>query len=200
MAGVDHTIICFHNGKLMRSLSKEVDGKFESLIPFQFNRDAVLLNVHYDQETIVTSSNNRFMRWIERKFADALSRERVGYLHNEYMEIITYQTEDFNVIFYLAGDQTYVMLGGYGHYNNPYTHFYDRGYGEEFERKLAKECYEWIFDRILSFVVDWVPSFNGNYEDECLRLCQAFGFKNFYDMDREEQQRYLDNPMIDLDN
>lgn len=200
MAGVDHTIICFHNGKLMRSLSKEVDGKFESFIPFQFNRDAVLLNVYYDQETIVTYENNRFFRWIERKFADALSRERVGYLRNEFTEIITYRSEDFNVIFYLSGDETYVMLGGYGHYNNPYTHFYDRGYGEEFERKMAKECYEWLFEYILSIVVDWVPSFSGNYENEYQRLCRAFGFKIFWDMNSEEQKHYLNEPMIDLDN
>ena len=200
MAGVDHTIICFHNGKLMRSLSKEVDGKFESLIPFQFNRDAVLLNVYYDQKTIVTFSNNWLMRWIERKFADALSRERVGYLRNKCMEVITYQSEDFNVIFYLSGNETYVMLGGYGHYNNPYTHFYHRGYGEEFERKMAKECYEWLFEKILPVSVDWIPRFTGNHENEYQRLCRAFGFKIFWDMDREEQARYLNKPMIDLDN
>ena len=200
MAGVDHTIICFHNGKQMRSLSKEVDGDFESLIPFQFNRDAVLLDMQYDQETIATYSSNRFMQWIERKFADAFSREQIGYLHNENVEVITYQSEDFNVIFYLSGDQTYVMLGGFGHYNNPYTHFYDRGYGEEFERKMAKECYEWLFERILYFAVDWIPAFKGDVGNEYQRLCETFGFKSFWDMSREEQENHLAHPLIDLDN
>lgn len=77
---------------------------------------------------------------------------------------------------------------------------YHRGYGEEFERKMAKECYEWLFEKILPVSVDWIPRFTGNHENEYQRLCRAFGFKIFWDMDREEQARYLNKPMIDLDN
>ena len=41
----------------------------------------------------------------------------------------------------MNGDESYVLLGGYGHWRNPYTHFFHRGYGEVFERQMGKECY-----------------------------------------------------------
>ena len=43
MAGIDHTIICFHNGKLMRSLYKPDGDSYESAIPFEYSRDAELI-------------------------------------------------------------------------------------------------------------------------------------------------------------
>ena len=41
MAACDHTIICFHNGKLMRTLYREERNSFKSLVPFKYNRDAL---------------------------------------------------------------------------------------------------------------------------------------------------------------
>ena len=56
------------------------------------------------------------------------------------------------VSFYKDATDTYVVLGGYGHYENPYTHFMGRGYGDEFEEKMAAEAYQWLCSDILSFV------------------------------------------------
>ena len=56
------------------------------------------------------------------------------------------------VSFYKDVTDTYVVLGGYGHYENPYTHFMSRGYGDEFEEKMATEAYQWLCSDILSFV------------------------------------------------
>lgn len=43
MAGIDHTIICFHNGRLMRSLYKSDGDSYESVIPFEYSKDAELV-------------------------------------------------------------------------------------------------------------------------------------------------------------
>ena len=56
------------------------------------------------------------------------------------------------VSFYKDATDTYVVLGGYGHYENPYTHFMGRGYGDEFEEKMASEAYQWLCSDILSVV------------------------------------------------
>ena len=53
------------------------------------------------------------------------------------------------VSFYKDTNDTYAVLGGYGHYENPYTHFMNRGYGDEFESKMAVEAYQWLCRDIL---------------------------------------------------
>lgn len=53
------------------------------------------------------------------------------------------------VSFYKDSKDTYVLLGGYGHHKNPYTHFMWRGYGDEFESKMAAEAYQWLCRDIL---------------------------------------------------
>ena len=45
MAGIDHTIIAFHNGKLMRNEVKVEVDQYTSLIPFQYTRDGELYGV-----------------------------------------------------------------------------------------------------------------------------------------------------------
>ena len=56
------------------------------------------------------------------------------------------------VSFYKDSKDTYVLLGGYGHHKNPYTHFMHRGYGDEFESKMAVEAYQWLCRDILRVV------------------------------------------------
>ena len=56
------------------------------------------------------------------------------------------------VSFYKDLKDTYVLLGGYGHYENPYTHFMHRGYGDEFESKMAAEAYQWLRRDILRVI------------------------------------------------
>lgn len=58
------------------------------------------------------------------------------------------------VSFYKDSKDTYVLLGGYGHHKNPYTHFMHRGYGDEFESKMAAEAYQWLCRDVLRAVAD----------------------------------------------
>lgn len=51
--------------------------------------------------------------------------------------------------FYTDGQDTYILLGGYGHRGNVYTHFMGRGYGDEFEEKMASEAYLWLCSNVL---------------------------------------------------
>lgn len=50
MAGIDHTIIAFHNGKLMRNEVKVEVDQYTSLIPFQYTRDGELYGVDFDKK------------------------------------------------------------------------------------------------------------------------------------------------------
>ena len=59
---------------------------------------------------------------------------------------------DTDASFYKDSKDTYVLLGGYGHHMNPYTHFMNRGYGDEFEEKMAVEAYQWLCRDILRVV------------------------------------------------
>ena len=58
------------------------------------------------------------------------------------------------VSFYKDSKDTYVLLGGYGHLENPYTHFMHRWYGDEFESKMAVEAYQWLCRDILRVVAE----------------------------------------------
>lgn len=126
MAGIDHTIICFHNGKLMRSLYKPDGDSYESAIPFEYSRDAELIKPKASIKKIIPyeCSTGRFRQWFGEHFMELLPREYIGYFHEDDIRIFTYQSENYNTIFYLKDDESYTMLGGYGHYDNVYTHFF----------------------------------------------------------------------------
>ena len=80
-------------------------------------------------------------------------KDRFYYLNNENAEIVAMcnDTQSFCVTFYYAKDtkNAYITFGGYGHNLNPYLHFYSRGYGKEFERKMCNECYKWLMETVL---------------------------------------------------
>ncbi len=78
-------------------------------------------------------------------------QERVYYYNKDGVEIILVvnETQNYNITYYFTETDSYVVLGGYGHNCNPYIHFYERGYGKQFERKMAKECYNWLCDDVL---------------------------------------------------
>lgn len=178
MACIDHTRICFHNGKLMR------EEPYEKVFPFKYNRDALI----YDSDD----------KWEEEKTMDGFV---VRYLETDDFEITVYESDEFNVIYFLdfKKDENYVILGGYGHYVNPYTHFYDRGLPEEVERMLMSECYEWLMEDIIkdcceAFALDiW-------HVDELVRdYQQDFGYKGWYDMTEEERDNYKKFSPIDME-
>lgn len=85
----------------------------------------------------------------------------VGVWRSGDVEIYFYRDvlRETYVSFYKDSKDTYVLLGGYGHHKNPYTHFMNRGYGDEFESKMAVEAYQWLCRDILRVVVESI------YED-----------------------------------
>lgn len=203
MAGIDHTIICFHNGKLMRSLYKSDDDSYESAIPFEYSRDAELLGVDIKKkENIpVIFTLSRFRQWLAKHLLDNPPAEYTGYFHKDDIQIFTYESESYNVIFYLQGNESYVMLGGYGHYMNPYTHFYERGYGEEFERRMAKECFEWLFSHVFEDCArTWFDGTISKEETDLMKLEKRFHYKSYWDMTKEEREMYyMRGKMIEYD-
>lgn len=170
MACIDHTRICFHNGKLMKH---EPD---EEIFPFRYNRDALI----YEGED----------KWQdEREMCDYITK----YIRNDWYELIVYESINFNVIYYLdyEENENYVILGGYGHYVNPYTHFYGRGLPEEVERMLMSECYEWLMEDIIKDCVEALAAESFWYGDEFVRDYQKdFGYKTWYNMTEEERNNY----------
>ena len=93
-------------------------------------------------------------------------RTRYGYLKDDEKEVIIVITEHYNVTFYFIKDDSYVLLGGYGHHANPYTHFYHRGYGKQFERKMCRECYNWLCEDVLEEALQEIDGLErSRYED-----------------------------------
>lgn len=200
MAGIDHTIIAFHNGKLMRSLIAEEGTSFRSLIPFEYSRDAELQGIKLDEFHDVDEdfSSNRIANVFIKKFGNWIDREQVGYLKDVNKEIVILNSLDCNAIFYADTKDTYILIGGYGHYRNSYTHFYGRGYGEEFERRMAKECFEWLCDQVLPFIIGEIDLLKNN-RDAYDVFVKKLGYVNYYDMSEEEKEAYRNNPLIDYD-
>ena len=169
MAGIDHTIIAFHNGKLMCREVKFEGDQCTSLIPFEYTRDGELYGVDFDKKLEIPRyySNTKIGDWIIRKLGTLMDREYAYFYRKDEEEILVYKSEDYNVTFYMNGDESYVLLGGYGHWRNPYTHFFHRGYGEVFERQMGKECYEWLCEDVLSDLVHQNDDYYiGNKADE----------------------------------
>lgn len=138
MGGADYTRVVFHNGKLMESTFRErEDGIYKEILPFEYTRLGRLKNKHdyiYVEDEI--------------HYSDKL----YYHLRDPFAELFCLETDEYNVIFYI-GDENYVMLGGYGHFDNPYTHFYDRGLSEKIECILMGECYEWLMGDVLDDIV-----------------------------------------------
>lgn len=170
MACIDHTRICFHNGKLMRH---EPD---EEIFPFKYNRDALIYEIDDKWQD-------------EEEMCDYTAR----YVWADRYELTVYESDNFNVIYFLnfEKNENYVILGGYGHYVNPYTHFYGRGLPEEVERMLMSECYEWLMEDIIKDCVEALAAESFWYADEFVRDYQKdFGYKSWYNMTEEEQDSY----------
>ena len=85
---------------------------------------------------------------------------RFYYKDNNDVEILAIydDTRSFCATFYYSKvtNDSYLVFGGYGHYTNPYLHFYHRGYGRQFERKMCNECYKWLMEDVLKECLDGV--------------------------------------------
>lgn len=93
--------------------------------------------------------------WLHRMKRVCYQRE-VGVWKRGNQEVYIYHEplKKSYASFYKNGDETYVVLGGYGHWENVYCHFMHRGYGETFERDMASEAFHWLCDDVLETVAD----------------------------------------------
>lgn len=99
-------------------------------------------------------------QWITRKLSDPVYETEVGVWQDAETEVYIWHEpmKETYVSFYKdkATGDTYIVLGGYGHHANVYTHFMHRGYGKEFERKMAQEAFDWCGTEVLGAIADHI--------------------------------------------
>lgn len=147
------------------------------------------------------------------KYPDQDFENRVYWYKDDKRLIITHHTEDYCLTFYFKLDtkDSWVVYGGYGHNNDPYTHFYHRGYGEEFEKKMAYELYNRVCGDLLSELLDYCL-YETLEEDEehCMgaehtqyykSLANMLRFKNYWSMinTEEEKEEYFNTKSMQYD-
>ena len=178
MACIDHTRICFHNGKLMKHEPNE------EIFPFRYNRDAVIYE-----------SDDEWQDEIE------MCDYTVKHIWDDRYEITVYESDNFNVIYFLdfKKNENYVILGGYGHYVNPYTHFYKRGLPKEVERMLMSECYEWLMEDVIKDCCEALAEDIWDVDDLVKDYQKDFGYKAWWDMTEEERDSYKKFSLIDVE-
>ena len=179
MAYIDHTIIAFKNGTLLRKLcARNCSGESVPLIPFSYSMDGEIRG--YEMLVYDTLPGGHGLKAIAKRLFGRrfLHKNSYAFYADRDVEIISVKTPDYCATFYLDWHNTYIMLGGYGHHKNPYTHFYNRGYGEAFERKMALECYCWLCGDVLSDALLYSPSYSAEYGPHLLRLQIRLGFRD----------------------
>ena len=208
MAGMDYSQIVFNNGKHWvdkTGWTKDITSDYRVFI----------IGKYGDIERIVSKSNINDLskRSLFRKYRlnhrvdfeqysvgsnDELYenvRPQREVFYGEY-EHIKYYEIDYNMegyrCFFMWDDfgNHYAWVGGYGHHGNPYLHFYQRGYGKEFEKQMVAECYNWLMTTVLNDLADimWGTPFHcDNYEEEDYIEEQSFEWvENFKQRIRAE--------------
>lgn len=207
MAFVDHTVIVFKNGKYIPGDSFwDENGKYIKLCPFEYGRDGDIyeiaggIDIQKDMKWYCSEAHAYYQRdgapfkikrfslyrlkerikWFFRCMSEPEYTQKIGVWKNNEDEIYIYRNdlEQSNVSFYSNGSDTYVILGGYGHYGNVYTHFMGRGYGDEFEHKLASEAFDWCCRCVLLSISETIAD-SCEAEDELLKSLQ-WAFRDRY--------------------
>lgn len=201
-----------------------------NLLPFNTNRDGLFANdstvdiknmnsvfpdVYFNnkrKEAKVIKAWNKHRWETEAKYPKMF--ENIIYWYKDDCKIIiTQYTKDYCLTFYfkLDTEDSWVVLGGYGHNCNPYTHFYHRGYGEEFEKKMALEAYQWICGELLPELLDWCFSVIITEDTMCLigaehteyykSLAEILRFKHYWSMCHTDEDRneYLHKESMQYD-
>ena len=101
MAGIDHTIIPFHNGRLMREMFRVINDEFISLIPFEYTRDGEITGVSFDRVIEIPQyySNTKLGDWIIRKIGTRMDKNYVCLYQKDAVAILVYKSADYNVTF-----------------------------------------------------------------------------------------------------
>lgn len=96
------------------------------------------------------------LKWIFHVMDRVCYRKEVGTYQNTYISMHIYHDpmKQSYVSFYKDSSDTYVVIGGYGHWENVYTHFMHRGYGDEFEKEMSVEAYHWACDKVLYEIIE----------------------------------------------
>lgn len=192
------------------------------LLPFEVSRDGVFIKDDFGHTFSGLTAEFAYDWFHRNKIVNAIKRRKahkdlktegfyelsekypdaadyiVRFLKSsEDIDILVYESKDFNVTYYRTKSDNYVVLGGYGHYANPYTHFYHRGYGDQFERKMACECYQWlmedVFEEVIETVYHWYTlcdkiNLTDKLMDEIVKEFQSlFNYKSYWNMTPEER-------------
>lgn len=141
----------------------------------------------YERDGIEDISRFRFswyaimqaIKWKLHLMKRVCYKTEVGVWKSGDKEVYIYKSDlkYICVSFYKDATDTYVVLGGYGHYENPYTHFMDRGYGDEFEKKMAVEAYSWLCRRILECISDALYDNLEEADDWAREMRKALNYK-----------------------
>lgn len=185
MAAIDHTDIVFKNGKWIREpYHYDENDNYVNDLPFEYGRDGNIHTINgeyiYDEvnwyrheydaiyerkgvESISRYNINFYtiksrLDWLFHRMERVCYRKEVGVWENDDRSLYIY-SDPLNqsyVSFYYDGTDSWVVIGGYGHWNNVYTHFAYRGYGDEFENKMVVEAYHWVCDKVLEDMADHI--------------------------------------------
>lgn len=110
-------------------------------------------------------------------------RKEIGVWSDGDRELYIYHDElnQCYVSFYDDGNDTYIVIGGYGHWNNVYTHFMNRGYGDEFEKKMTEEAFRWACEKILVDISESICDGSWEKEEDFVnRMRERFGYDDPY--------------------
>jgi hypothetical protein len=73
------------------------------------------------------------------------------------------------------------VIGGYGHWKNVYCHFMARGYGDEFEEKMAAEAYKWACEKVLVDISESICGGSWELEEDFVNnMRERFGYEDPY--------------------
>ena len=121
------------------------------------------------------------LKWLFHKMEFVCYEKEVGLWKHGNQEVYIYHEpmKKSYVSFYNNGTDSYVIIGGYGHYGNVYTHFMSRGYGDEFEEKMAREAFRWALTIVMEEIVNAIHTDVDIFELDNLRIYaqRKFEFK-----------------------
>lgn len=210
MAAIDHTTIVFKNGKWMEEpYAFDENDNYLNLCPFEYGRDGNIHTVYgkdirnnikwYRDEYDAIYERDGWRNWgTVRKTPYGIwawLKYRLHFMHKiGYRKEVGVWTEGENelyiyhdefkqsyVSFYDDGNDTYIVIGGYGHHKNVYAHFYARGYGNEFEKKMTEEAFRWACGSILVEISESIYDADWEKEEEFVnRRREQFGYEDPY--------------------